>query len=61
MFETITVGVIHKIYIIYVAFDIKENPKLALRLKYIRKMVASHSARPTTQNVFIKETRKFGH
>ena len=25
VFETITVGVIHKIYIIYVVFDIKEN------------------------------------
>ena len=25
MFETITVGLIHKIYIIYVAFDIKKT------------------------------------
>ena len=25
MFETITVGLIHKIYILYVAFDIKET------------------------------------
>ena len=29
MFETITVGVMHKIYIIYVAFNIKENQKQA--------------------------------
>ena len=29
MFETITVGVIHKQIIIYIAFDIKENQKQA--------------------------------
>ena len=29
MFETITVGVIHKIYITYVAFNMKENQKQA--------------------------------
>ena len=29
MFETITVGLIHKIYIIYVAFDIK-TPKTSM-------------------------------
>ena len=29
MFETMSVGAIHKTYIIYVAFDIKENQKQA--------------------------------
>ena len=44
MFETMTVGAIHRIYIIYVTFDIKENQKQGKRLKfsiyYIREFVA---------------------
>ena len=42
MFETIRVGDINEIYIIYIAFDIKENQKQANRLKYIRELFAAN-------------------
>ena len=34
MFEIITVGLIHKIYTVYVAFDIKKNtPKTSIMIE----------------------------
>ena len=33
MFETITVGLIHKIYIIYIAFNIKKKPKTSIMIE----------------------------
>ena len=38
MFETIRVDPLHKIYIIYVAFNIEEHQRQAKRLKYIREL-----------------------
>ena len=53
MLDTMIIGDMNKIYIIYVDFDMKENQNQANRLKCIRELVAAndiwHPAKQATR------------